>query len=117
MNRLKVIYDITLQLKEVVDQEITSQNREQVIEKVNQLVEQRGEHMQALQPPYSKEEKLLGKSLIPLNEAIEKEMQVLFNELKKEMKQVKKQKKSNRTYTNPYEHVQTRDGMFMDSKK
>lgn len=117
MNRLKVIYDVTLQLKKRLDQEITSQNREEIIEQVNQLIEQRGKHMQELLPPYSQDEKELGKRLITLNEEIGNKMHVLFNELKKEMKQVKKQKKSNRSYTNPYKNVQTIDGMFMDSKK
>lgn len=117
MNRLKVLHEVTLQLKEVLDQDITTKNREQTIEQVNQLVEERGKYMDELIPPYTEAEKQLGHDLIFLNGEIEKKMHVLFDDLKTEMKQVKKRKKSNRTYTNPYENVKTMDGMYMDSKK
>ena len=117
MNRVQMLYDVTLQLQHILDREITVNNREQVIEQVNQLIEIRGKHMESLTSPYTDEEKMLGKKIIILNDKIEKKMHVLFNELKTEMKEVKKQKQSNRKYTNPYEHVQTMDGMFLDSKK
>ncbi|GAB3056958.1 flagellar protein FliT [Virgibacillus ainsalahensis] len=117
MNRLQPLYDVTLQLKEVIDQEITSQNRDTIVEQVNQLVEQRGYHMKELTPPYTQEEKYLGEKLIELNVPIQQSMNQLFAQLKEEMKQVKKQRKSNRKYINPYANVRTMDGMFMDSKK
>ena len=117
MNRLLDVYDVTWQMKEVLKQEITVKNREQVIEQVNQLVEARRKHMEKLAAPYSEAEKVLGKKIILLNDQIEQTMEKIFNVLKSEMKQVKKQKQSNRNYTNPYEHVQTMDGMFLDSKK
>ncbi|UJL45338.1 flagellar protein FliT [Virgibacillus sp. NKC19-16] len=117
MNRLESLYDITIQLKNVLDQDIIAKNRGSVIEKVNELIEKRGQLMVDLTEPYTEEEKRLGQQLVPLNEGIQASMNQLFNHLKAEMKQVKKQKKSNRTYTNPYESVQAMDGMFMDSKK
>lgn len=117
MNRLQPLYDVTVQLKNVLDQDITAKNRGSVIEKVNELVEKRGQFMNDLTEPYTEEEKRLGQQLVPLNEDIQVSMNQLFHQLKAEMKQVKKQKKSNRTYTNPYENVQAMDGMFMDSKK
>ncbi|MBP1971163.1 flagellar protein FliT [Virgibacillus natechei] len=117
MNRLTSLYEITLNLKHVLDKEITAKNREEVIEKVNQLVEKRSQYIEELVPPYTEEEKQLGQQLVQLNEAIQVEMNHLFSQLKTEMKQVKKQKKSNRTYTNPYKSIQAMDGMFMDSKK
>ena len=59
----------------------------------------------------------LAKKLVPINEDVQNKMQVIFTDLKTEMKQVKQQKKSNQSYTNPYKSVQTMDGMFMDRKK
>ncbi|MEC5422852.1 flagellar protein FliT [Virgibacillus sp. C22-A2] len=117
MNRLRDLHRITIELKEVLEQETTSKNRESIIEKVNLLVEQRGSHLQELAAPYTMEEKQTGRELVLINEEIQDKMQLLFNELKSEMKQMKKQKKSNRTYSNPYEKIQSLDGMFMDSKK
>ncbi|WP_373893377.1 flagellar protein FliT [Virgibacillus natechei] len=117
MNRLQSLYDVSLQLKNVLDQDITAKNRGSVIEKVNELVEKRGKFMNDLTEPYTGEEKRLGQELVPLNEEIQVAMNQLFNQLKVEMKQVKKQEKSNRRYIKPYENVQAMDGMFMDSKK
>jgi len=117
MNRVEKIYELTLQLDELLSQEITSKNRESIIEQLNDGLKKRGKYMEQLTPPYTDEEKGLGSKLIPLNEKIEKQMQEIFQGLKKEMKQLNKQKKSNQSYVNPYQHVQTMDGMFLDKKK
>lgn len=117
MNRLEKIYELTLELKKLFDQKIQTRNREEVIVRLNELLEIRGEYMKQLTPPYTEEETKLGQQLIPMNEQIEKQIQKLFHDLKKEMRQFKKQKKSNQSYLNPYEQVQTNDGMFLDKKK
>lgn len=117
MNRLAALYDVTQQLDNILARPIQSKNREAIIYQVNELIEQRGNHLLEITPPFTDEENRIGKEVVILNEHIQKQMHVLFNELKQEMKQVKKQKRSNQTYTNPYEKVETMDGMFMDSKK
>ncbi|WP_010647606.1 flagellar protein FliT [Oceanobacillus massiliensis] len=117
MNRAKPVYDITLQIQALLSQEITAKSRESAIEKLNELVHERGHHMESLVSPYTAEEKQLGNEVLLLNNEIEKKMHILFADLKMEMIQVKRQKKSNQSYTNPYKHVHTLDGMFMDSKK
>ncbi|MGJ9457619.1 flagellar protein FliT [Oceanobacillus sp. CF4.6] len=117
MNRAEPIYEITMKIKTLLEQDITAKSRESVIEELNNLILNRGVYMEKLKPPYLEEEKKIGKELLLINNEIQKKMQILFAELKLEMRQVKKQKKSNQSYTNPYKHVQTIDGMFMDSKK
>ena len=72
--------------------------------------------MDQLNPPYTDEEKVLGEKIYSLNIGIESKMQQLFSDLKVEMKQVQKQKKTKESYTNPYKNVHTSDGTFMDSK-
>ncbi|WP_010098523.1 flagellar protein FliT [Ornithinibacillus scapharcae] len=117
MNRVQPIYDITVHIQELLKAEITTQNRPKVIEEINSLLNQRGLQMENISEPFTKEELELGKKLLPLNEQIQRSMDQLFNGLKSEMKAVKKQKNSNRKYTNPYEKVHTVDGMFMDKRK
>lgn len=117
MNRLEKIYELTLQIKQLFEQNVDSNNREDVIEQLNELLEKRGEYMKQLTPPYTEEENKLGQQLIPMNEQIEKQIQKVFHELKLEMKQFKKQKKTNHSYANPYKQVQVNDGMFLDKKK
>lgn len=117
MNRLQPIYDLTIELKNRLDEPISAKSREAVIIDLNRLLIKRGVEMENLSAPFSAEEQNLGEKLVPINEAVQKKMQVMFNGLKTEMKQVKKQKKSNQSYTNPYRSVQAMDGMFMDRKK
>ncbi|WP_200415907.1 flagellar protein FliT [Virgibacillus salexigens] len=117
MNRLTTLYQITLELKEVLDNSSEYKQRESLISRVNTLIEQRGKEMEQIVPPFSDEENRMGKAIVALHQPIETLMHQLFNELKSEMRQVKKQKKSNRQYKNPYAHMQSIDGMFLDRKK
>ncbi|TMN21350.1 flagellar protein FliT [Lentibacillus cibarius] len=117
MNRLQNLWDTTNLLHDVLTEAMETKNREKNIERINELVEYRGELLQQVVPPFTDDEKRLGKQLILLNEQVQEKMDTLFTTLKQEMKQMKKQKKSNRTYIDPYEHVKTIDGMFLDSKK
>ncbi|RYG74397.1 flagellar protein FliT [Lentibacillus lipolyticus] len=117
MNRLQELWDTTEELHHVLHAAMEAKDRETTIEQMNRLIERRSEIMKRLQPPFSEAENRLGKKLVCLNKQVQVQMDNLFDELKQEMRQMKKQKKSNRTYVNPYEHVQTMDGMFLDSKQ
>ncbi|WP_164668089.1 flagellar protein FliT [Virgibacillus doumboii] len=117
MSQLHEIYDITKELEKVLNEKVHAKDRDSMIEQVNDLVEQRGQLLNKTSPPFTEAEKQLGKELVHLNENIQVKMNALFDDLKVEMKQVKKQKKSNRTYLNPYEDVKSLDGMYLDSKK
>jgi flagellar protein FliT len=117
MNRVQPIYDITEKMAILLADEISPNNRQSVINEINMLLLEREKHMNTIAEPYSEEELELGKKIIPLNQTIQEKMNLLFFQLKTEMKQVKKQKNSNRKYTNPYENVQTVDGMFWDKRK
>ncbi|MFD1038876.1 flagellar protein FliT [Virgibacillus byunsanensis] len=117
MNRLSRLYNITVQLDKILNQTISSKNREEIITTVNQLIEQRGDYLNQVTPPLTADEKIIGKEVVVLNEKIEEQMNDLFDSLKQEMKQMKKQKKSNQSYINPYKSVQAMDGMFLDNKK
>jgi len=117
MNRLDALYEVTMKLYHLLNEPVPAKDRETVIKQVNELIEQRGNLLQDIIPPFTEKEKKIGEEIVLFNEHIQKQMHVLFNELKGEMKQVKKQKKSNRTYTNPYKKIGSVDGMFMDSKK
>lgn len=116
MDRLKVLFEITKELEDVLNQPITSKNRELIIEQVNHLIEERGQLMESVNPPFTEEEKMMGKKLVIMNDTIQSKMTEVLNVLKVEMKQLKKQKKSNQNYVNPYKDVRLTDGMYMDSK-
>lgn len=117
MNRLESIYDLTKQLDSLLDQEIPQEQRADVIEKINQLTEERGRQMVRLEPPFSMDEKQTGEKLIPLDTQINARLEEIFTNLKGEMRTVKKQKTSNSKYVNPYQNLSSLDGMFLDHKK
>src|SRR5690625_5176865 len=100
MTRLDALYEVTMKLYQLLKEPIPSKDRETVIKQVDELIEQRGNLLQDIIPPFTEKEKKIGEEIVLFNEHIQKQMHVLFVELKEEMKQVKKQKKSNRTYTN-----------------
>lgn len=117
MDRLKVLFEVTKELEDVLNQPITSKNRESIIEQVNHLIEERGQLMETVKSPFTEEEKLMGEKLVIMNETIQSKMTEVLNLLKVEMKQLKKKKKSNQNYVNPYKDVRLTDGMYLDSKK
>ncbi|RKQ35571.1 flagellar protein FliT [Oceanobacillus halophilus] len=117
MNPVQKIYDITVEMKNLLDKDIPSNQREDSINKVHELLHARAKCMEQLESPFTEEEKEIGKELVTLNKDIQTMMNKLSTELKSEMKQVKRQKKTNQSYINPYRNVQVMDGMYMDKKK
>src|SRR5699024_4900707 len=114
MNRLQTLHDITKQLKELLQSE--TDDREMLIEQMNELIDQHENELAKMSPPYSEEEKAIGWEVVQLNKHIEEAIHDLFSEVKKDMQNVQKQKKSKQSYMNPYESVNMNDGMFLDNK-
>lgn len=117
MSRIHALYSTTLTMSELLSQKITSTNREEVMQKIDDLLELREKQMEYIKPPFTKEEQHLGEQVIQLNEQISKKMDHLFESIKTDMRLVKKRKESNRSYINPYGKIKSTDGMFMDSKQ
>ena len=116
MEALEKVYELTRELTILLEQPVTSKTRDNVIQQLNELIEERGKWMEQLSPPYSEEEMKLGNKIAKLNPKIQIKMEKLFTDLKIEMKQVQQQKKSQQSYTNPYKNVSTSDGTFLDRK-
>lgn len=113
---LTKVHEVTIKIKELLNQRISSKNREAVIMELNERIAERGTWMEKLNPPYTDEEQTLGEQIYSMNIGIEREMEELFSALKLEMKAVQKQKKSQQSYANPYKAVQVSDGTYLDSK-
>jgi flagellar protein FliT len=116
MNRVQALYNTTLQLNTLVSKQVTAENREEIVQTITKLMETRSGQMEELKPPFSEEEEKLGKALLPLNERITQQVQQIFNQLKEDMRTIKKQKQSGKKYINPYASMQTLDGRFLDKR-
>ncbi|WP_138419462.1 flagellar protein FliT [Aquibacillus sediminis] len=117
MNRVQPFYQTTVELLELLQQDNKKAERDQLIEQINGLIEKRAEQMQQIQPPYSDEEDQLGQQVVALNQQVQTKLDLLLNEVKQDVRTVKKQKNTNTKYTNPYKNLSNFDGMFLDSKK
>lgn len=117
MNRVQEVYDVTLKMNEILSETVSTHNRDTVIEQIQKLLQQRETLLLELKKPFTKEETLLGQKLVDINKEVQEKMDQHFTALKLEMKQIKKQKHSNKNYVNPYRNVAVMDGMYLDKKK
>lgn len=115
--RLDELLAVTKQLNELLSISVAPDNRDELIKQTNQLIEKRETYMKNVEPPFTEEEIQIGKQIIDMNTFIQKRMDQLFFALKKEMKQIKQKKQSNRRYIKPYKNAQTFDGIFLDKKQ
>src|SRR5690625_2136328 len=117
MGKLDTIYDVTNKIENILNQSITTKNRESVISEVTTVIEERGRMMEELIPPFSEDDKSEGKKVVQLNVQIEKKMELLFESLNHDIRKMNTKKESSRSYINPYGNIKSTDGMYLDSKQ
>jgi flagellar protein FliT len=115
MSSVLLCHSITKQLKEAIEN-LAADNRDDVIETIDKLLEQRQSLLEGIKPPFSADEQLLGKEMIEWNQEIDRELILLRSEIKRDLNGLSKKKSSAQRYTNPYQSLQY-DGMFYDKKK
>ncbi|KAA0548796.1 hypothetical protein FZW96_06970 [Bacillus sp. BGMRC 2118] len=117
MSIVKQVYEVTSKLHQLLQQEETdSEKRDDVIEQIEQLLEDRQSLLDEMKGPYSDEEMQLGKQMIEYNTYIDRQLAKLRLMVQADMNKLKKQKSTNEKYVNPYKNVNF-DGMFFDKKK
>jgi flagellar protein FliT len=117
MENFKEILKLTQLMVECLRQvHDDTMERGQLIEQIHQLIVEREAIIMLLNEPYSVEEKEMGKKIIQLNDNVSKEMDQLFREMKKEMKEVQFRKTQNYSYLRPYGKMRSTNGMYLDSK-
>ncbi len=114
MTVVQQCYDLTKKLYDLVGHSHKIEDEE--IKTIDHLIEQRGEILSSIQPPYTEEEQALGRQILQWNTIIDRKLAVLRDEIKREMNGMNKKKTTAKKYSNPYENMQT-DGYFYDQKK
>ncbi|MDC3416135.1 flagellar protein FliT [Aquibacillus salsiterrae] len=117
MNRLLALHETTVQLQRILSKEVVEGERDATLEQINVLLDEREQQLNIVQPPFSEDEQEVGEKLLPINQDIQVKMDELFSQIKQDVKSIKTQKRSNQTYTNPYQSLSNYDGMFLDHKK
>lgn len=113
VQRLKDLMENTIEKLDRLEQQ---KNREGFIEAFEHFLDEREKLLQEIHPPYTDEEKQMGEQLVALDQTIQEQIGRFFQTLKTSMRNLKKQKHSNKKYNHPYQDVSTMDGMFFDKR-
>jgi len=114
LNQLKIV---TEKLQVLVEQPVTVKNRDQQLEQIEELLDQRADLIKKISPPFSEDEMKLGASITERDKEIQLKLNHHFLTLKNELRDVKKHKGSTQKYLNPYRSVASNDGSYWDKKK
>lgn len=113
MSLVERLYALTAELIERLEQ---GSDRDEKIGWIDKALEEREQLLQKLKPPYSEDEKALGKKLLDLNVCMSQLLQKEKALIQKDIKGLSIKKESNNKYVNPYQSMAT-DGMFYDKRK
>lgn len=113
---VKELLEVTKQISLLLEHKIIKETREKLIKDIERLLEQRDNLIGNLPKTYSEEDLTIGKEIVRLNVLIEEKLEVLFQDIQVDIRNVKQTKKTSKKYTNPYENLSS-DGMFFDKRK
>ncbi|SFF68087.1 flagellar protein FliT [Halobacillus alkaliphilus] len=113
----KQFYDLTQELEEKVHQTVTEKNRGEIVAYVEEILAERSALLHKLPQPESEGERALIADVLQKDIKINQKLEFLFDGLKRDMRNMKKQKSSKQRYANPYQSVSNYDGMYVDHKK
>ncbi|MGG3494936.1 flagellar protein FliT [Peribacillus simplex] len=111
---IQTFHDLTVELLAVLEDR-TIAEREDKIERFTQLIDQRDALLSQIKPPFTGEEQQLGRATMLLNEQVDRMLYLQKLEIKRDIQEINKKKKSSNKYTNPYESLSI-DGMFYDKR-
>ncbi|MGG4264118.1 flagellar protein FliT [Peribacillus simplex] len=111
---IQTFHDLTVELLAVLE-DGTIAERDEKIERVTQLIDQRDELLSQIKPPFTGEEQQLGRATMLLNQQVDCLLNLQKLEIKRDIQEINKKKKSSNKYTNPYESLSI-DGMFYDKR-
>ncbi|MGE7603973.1 flagellar protein FliT [Peribacillus sp. NPDC097675] len=111
---LQQFHNVTTELVTVL-QDQTIIERDDRIDRIKELLDQREEFLLQIKPPFSAEELQLGRQSMLLNQQVNQLLLLQKQEIQRDIKELIQKKKTSNKYTNPYETLAT-DGMFYDKK-
>jgi flagellar protein FliT len=114
MAEIQAFQNVTMELIGIL--QLEKPDRDEKINKIQSLLNQREELLKMIQPPFTPQEKELGKQLIELDQQMKQLMGKQKSNIMQDMKSARMKKQSNQKYTNPYESMGV-DGIFFDKQK
>ncbi|MFD2214817.1 hypothetical protein [Metabacillus endolithicus] len=117
MSSLEKVYGITEQLFQLVTRPLITEERDDLVSQINQLISTREQFISGVQPPFGPKDMQMYEQLMIWNETINEKFAFIKSQIQQDMTQLKKSKATNQQYVNPYQNVSSSDGMFYDKRK
>lgn len=116
--KINILYEKTIQLLDELEKiKKNDINREQIIANVQGMLNQRDQLIESIQEPHTEQDQLVGEEIISTNKIIKNRMDSLYDEIKKDIKNMQQRKEKNISYVNPYGKMTTEEGVYVDSRK
>lgn len=118
MNQIQTCLQISARLYQQLADIPKSEARDEYIEKINQLLDERGNVIAQLRTEgfVVDNTNKAHRTLIELDNGIRKRLNLVMADIKNDMKQLQQTKKNEVQYMNPYSNVRVMDGMYYDKK-
>ncbi|EWG11507.1 flagellar protein FliT [Cytobacillus firmus] len=91
------------------------ENRDDLIKRINALLEERQQTLQLFRPPFTEDEKRLAEEILIYDKKINVLLSDIMGEIKRDIVALKVKKQKHSRYENPY-NLSPQDGMFLDKK-
>lgn len=117
--QIQQVLQVSARLYELLGNTTPEDERDVTIEKINELLDQRGVEIQKLQQlgfvmdTTNKSHVLLAE----LDKGIINRLNAVMSVVKQDLKNLQNSKKNEQQYMNPYSNVRVMDGMYYDKKK
>lgn len=116
VNPVNSLYRITKELHGILSEPVPQEKRDEVIEKITGLLDEREQLISKVKPPFTEEEGKFGAEIVQMNVFIDSKLVCLKKEIELDIANQKKRKVTTTKYVNPYQSAPS-DGMFFDKKK
>lgn len=118
MDTIQVLLQVSAKLYQHLTYLPAEDERDAYIEKVNQLLEERGNVASRLQTGsfMFDEQNKSHQMLLELDKGIKKRLNNVMNAIKEDLRAIQNSKKNEQQYLNPYANVAVMDGRYYDKK-
>lgn len=118
MDKAQQFLQVSAKLYQHLTDTPKDENREDFIDKIHELLDERSEcivHLQNENFVFDNEIKL-HQMLLELDKGIHQRLETVMTTIQSDLKVVQNSKKNEKQYINPYSSIQTMDGRYYDKK-
>ena len=108
----QTLFSVTTQLAELTSKVPSQEKRDEVIEQIFALLDERDALLPKALPPNDEDERVLMNQIVDLNNQINRSMNSILADIKKDLSGLKEQKKAHTRYINPYKSLNNVSAFF-----